>query len=81
MKAELCESVVAEALQDLRDMVRARLPEPQSPGMQLYIYRKERLRTAPCHADVVGVDIEQLLWQGRRVMNPRKETNGAPTSR
>jgi hypothetical protein len=62
-------------------MVRARLPAPQYPGMQSYICRKERLRTAPCHADVVVFDIEHLLWQGRRVVNPLKETNGAPTSR
>jgi hypothetical protein len=33
--------------QDPRDMVRAKLPEPQFPAMQTYILRRQRLRAEP----------------------------------
>ena len=33
--------------QDPRDMVRAKLPEPQFPAMQTYILRPQRLRAEP----------------------------------
>jgi len=44
IKREPPEDAYDAVPQDPRDMVRARLPEPQFPAMQAYILRLQRLR-------------------------------------
>lgn len=75
------EDVYGEALRDLSDMVKAGLPEPQSPVVKLSTPRSQRL-----YRGVTG-NLGQNMWGQRRlplgehwVMNPTKVTNEAPKS-
>ena len=46
-KRETPEDAESRVLQDPRDKVKAKLLEPQSPAMQMYIPRLQRLKTGP----------------------------------
>ena len=51
-KRETPEDAEGRVPQDPRDMVKAKLLEPQSPTMQMYISRSQRLQRGHRHATV-----------------------------
>jgi hypothetical protein len=75
------EDVYGDVLQDLSDMVKAELPEPQSPVVKLSTPRSQRLY---CGAiGNLGQNTRgqgRLPLDGRWVMNPIKVTNEASKS-
>ncbi len=80
-KRETLEGVYGAVPQDPRDMVKAGLPEPKSPGVPYHTHRSERLMTMPlpCVSSIRGD--QHLLGGGRGPMRTSKGMNWAPTSR
>ena len=80
-KQEMSEDVYGMVLQRLRDRVRAALPKPQCPVVELHT-RWEHV----CTPDAIGMyGIKFLpdyaLADGRCVASALKDMSGAPTSR
>jgi hypothetical protein len=80
VKRSTTEGVYVVALRDPRDMVKAILPEPQSPAMSM----PHPLNTTSIKAAIIGWGVEyhsNLPDDGQWAVSPRKETDKAPTSR
>ena len=80
-KQEMSEDVYGMVLQRLRERVRAGLPKPQCPVVELHT-RRERV----CTPDAIGMSgIKFLpchaLADGRCAASALKGMSGAPTSR
>jgi hypothetical protein len=65
------------ALQDPRDRVKAPLPEPQSPAMQAYILRSQRLRRS--HSDRTAKSSSPEASAGWAVANDATQGDGQGT--
>jgi hypothetical protein len=66
---------------DPRDMAKALLPEPQSPVMQVFIHRKQRLKPVPRPAFVYFVGGGNFRDVGRCPVRVLKGMSGAPKLR
>jgi hypothetical protein len=80
VKRRTTEDVYVVALRDPRDMVKAILPEPQSPAMSM----PHPLNTTSIKAAIIGWGVEDypnLPDGGQWAVSPRKEADKAPPSR
>ena len=78
---ETLEDAYRVVLRGPRDMVKAKLPEPQSPAVQATHSRPQRLTAVPSRAGHHDFRGAYPPLDGRLVANQFKGTNGAPTSR
>jgi len=77
VKRERTEDVYGLVLQDPRDTVKAKLPEPQSPAMQAYILRLPRLKRSHHDRATKSSSPEASAWWA--VRNDRTQGDGRGT--
>jgi len=77
VKRERTEDVYGLVLQDPRDMVKTKLPEPQSPAMQAYILRLPRLKRSHHDRAAKSSSPEASAWWA--VRNDRTQGDGRGT--
>ena len=79
-RARLPEGAVRQVVFDPADMVKARLPESQSPVVKVSAWRKERLRTAADPCEAMNREAVAPSREGHWPVRPSKGMSGAPTS-
>ena len=74
------EDAVEQVAFDPADMVKAKLPESQSPGVKVSTRRQERLRTAADPCDGMNREAVAPSREGHWPVRSSKGMSGAPTS-